>query len=66
MHPGGLKVTSAGEMIKNKPERLLELAVAGMLPKTRMGDRMKLRLKAYAGAEHPHAAQKPEVYELRG
>ncbi|CAM3647303.1 MULTISPECIES: 50S ribosomal protein L13 [Saccharibacillus] len=66
MHPGGLKVTSAGEMIKNKPERILELAVTGMLPKTRMGDRMKLRLKAYAGAEHPHAAQKPEVYELRG
>lgn len=66
MHPGGLKVTSAGEMIQNKPARILELAVAGMLPKTRMGDRMKLRLKAYAGAEHPHAAQKPEVYELRG
>ncbi|KOY18108.1 50S ribosomal protein L13 [Paenibacillus xylanivorans] len=66
MHPGGLKVTTAEEMIKNKPERVLELAVRGMLPKTRMGEKMKLRLKAYKGAEHPHAAQKPEVYELRG
>lgn len=66
MHPGGLKVTTAEEMVKNKPERMLELAVRGMLPKTRMGEKMKLRLKAYRGTEHPHAAQKPEVYELRG
>ena len=66
MHPGGLKVTVAKDMVKNKPERMIELAVHGMLPKTRMGNQMKLRLKAYAGAEHPHAAQKPEVYELRG
>ncbi|CAJ1318011.1 50S ribosomal protein L13 [Paenibacillus sp. PK4536] len=66
MHPGGLKVTTADEMLKNKPERVIEFAVHGMLPKTRMGNQMKLRLKAYAGVEHPHAAQKPEVYELRG
>ncbi|AWB46105.1 50S ribosomal protein L13 [Paenibacillus sp. CAA11] len=66
LHPGGLKVTTAQELIKNKPERVIESAVYGMLPKTRQGEKMKLRLKAYAGTEHPHAAQKPEVYELRG
>lgn len=66
MHPGGLKVTVAEDMLKTKPERVIEYAVHGMIPKTRQGDHMKLRLKVYAGAEHPHAAQKPEVYELRG
>lgn len=66
MHPGGLKVTVAEELLKTKPERVIESAVHGMIPKTRQGNHMKLRLKVYAGAEHPHAAQKPEVYELRG
>jgi large subunit ribosomal protein L13 len=66
MHPGGLKVTVAEELLKTKPERMIEFAVHGMIPKTRQGNHMKLRLKVYAGAEHPHAAQKPEVYELRG
>lgn len=66
LYPGGLKVTTAQEMLNKKPERMVELAVQGMLPKTRMGNKMKLRVKAYAGAEHPHQAQQPEVYELRG
>ncbi|MHA6534101.1 50S ribosomal protein L13 [Paenibacillus sp. HW567] len=66
MHPGGLKVTVAEDLLKTKPERVIESAVHGMIPKTRQGNQMKLRLKVYAGAEHPHAAQKPEVYELRG
>ncbi|WP_010279727.1 50S ribosomal protein L13 [Paenibacillus senegalensis] len=66
MYPGGLKVTTAQDMLKNKPERMLELAIHGMLPKTRLGNKMKLKLKVYAGAEHPHQAQQPEVYELRG
>lgn len=66
LHPGGLKVTVAQDLLKTKPERMIEFAVHGMLPKTRQGEKMKLRLKAYAGAEHPHAAQNPEVYELRG
>ncbi|WP_040953098.1 50S ribosomal protein L13 [Gorillibacterium massiliense] len=66
MYPGGLKVTPAEEMLKNKPERMIELAVHGMLPKTRLGDSMKTKLKVFAGSEHTHAAQKPEVYELRG
>ncbi|GIP36288.1 50S ribosomal protein L13 [Paenibacillus sp. J2TS4] len=66
MHPGGLKVTTAQEMLDKKPERMMELAVHGMLPKNRLGNKMKLKLKVYAGSEHPHQAQQPEVYELRG
>lgn len=66
LHPGGLKVTAAQDLIAKFPERVIESAVHGMLPKTRMGEKMKLRLKAYAGTAHPHEAQKPEVYELRG
>lgn len=66
MHPGGLKVTSAGEMLKNKPKRMFELAVYGMLPKTRLGESMKTKLKVYAGSEHPHAAQQPVAWEIRG
>ncbi|REE68818.1 LSU ribosomal protein L13P [Paenibacillus taihuensis] len=66
MYQGGLKVTPAQDMIKNKPEYVLEQAIHGMLPKNRLGDKMKLKLKVYAGSEHPHQAQNPEVYELRG
>lgn len=66
LHPGGLKVTSAADMLKNKPERVLELAIHGMLPKNRLGNRIKLKLKVYAGSEHPHQAQQPDVWELRG
>lgn len=66
LYSGGLKVTPAGEMLQKKPERMIELAVHGMLPKNRLGNKMKLKLKVYAGAEHPHQAQNPEVYELRG
>ncbi|GGG07311.1 50S ribosomal protein L13 [Paenibacillus abyssi] len=65
-YPGGLKVTSAQDMLAKKPERVVEQAVHGMLPKNRLGDKMKLKLKVYAGPEHPHQAQNPEVYELRG
>jgi large subunit ribosomal protein L13 len=66
MYTGGLKVTSAQDMINSKPERVIELAIHGMLPKTRLGDGMKTKLKVYAGSEHPHQAQQPEVWELRG
>jgi large subunit ribosomal protein L13 len=66
MYPGGLKVFSANDMLQKHPERVLEAAVHGMLPKNRLGDKMKLKLKVYAGTEHPHQAQNPEVYELRG
>lgn len=66
MFPGGFKVTTADVLLKTRPERVLESAVHGMLPKTRLGDKMKLKLKVYAGAEHPHQAQNPEVWELHG
>lgn len=65
-YPGGLKVTSAGDMLNKHPERVLEAAVHGMLPKNRLGQKMKLKLKVYAGPEHPHQAQNPQVYELKG
>jgi large subunit ribosomal protein L13 len=66
MHNSGLKVTPAHEMLAKKPEKMLELAIHGMLPKTRLGNQMKLKLKVYAGSEHPHQAQNPQVWELRG
>ena len=66
MHPGGLKKFSAGEMLAKKPERVLELAVKGMLPKNRLGRQIGTKLKVYAGVEHPHEAQQPEVLEIRG
>jgi large subunit ribosomal protein L13 len=66
LYPGGLKATPAGEMLKNRPDRLFELAVKGMLPKNRLGRRMFTKLKVYAGTEHPHQAQQPEVWQIRG
>ncbi|TVP86603.1 MAG: 50S ribosomal protein L13 [Alkalicoccus sp.] len=65
-YPGSLKATSAGDMRAEKPERLLELSIKGMLPKGRLGRQTGKKLYVYAGSEHPHAAQKPEAYELRG
>ncbi|UCD47940.1 MAG: 50S ribosomal protein L13 [Deltaproteobacteria bacterium] len=57
---GGLKETTAGKVIASKhPERLVEWAVRGMLPKSRLGDRLFTKLKVYAGPDHPHRAQKP-------
>ncbi|WP_449621810.1 50S ribosomal protein L13 [Robertmurraya sp. Marseille-Q9965] len=66
LHPGGLKTRTALEMRTNYPERMLELAIKGMLPKNSLGRQQFKKLHVYAGAEHPHEAQKPEVYELRG
>lgn len=65
-YPGGLRTTTAQEMLNSKPERIIELAVKGMLPKNKLGNALQTKLKVYAGAEHPHAAQQPEVWELRG
>ena len=58
--PGGIRTTSAGKLLEDKPERLLEIAVKGMLPKNRLGHQIFNKLKIYRGAEHPHAAQKPK------
>ncbi|KOP72234.1 50S ribosomal protein L13 [Cytobacillus praedii] len=66
LHPGGLKTRTANEMRTNYPERMLELAIKGMLPKNSLGRQMFKKLHVYAGAEHKHQAQQPEVYELRG
>ena len=66
MHPGGLKTRTALEMRTNYAERMLELAIKGMLPKNSLGRQMFKKLHVYAGAEHKHEAQQPEVYELRG
>ena len=65
-HPGGLKSQTAKELLAKRPERMLELAIKGMLPKGSLGRQSFNKLHVYAGAEHNHAAQKPEVYELRG
>ncbi len=60
-YPGGLREISARKLMETRPEQLIREAVRGMLPKTRLGDRMAVRLKVYTGAQHPHSAQKPEV-----
>ncbi len=65
-HPGGLKTFTAAQMIQNKPDRVIEMAVHGMLPKNRLGETLKLKLKVYAGSEHPHQAQQPVAWTLRG
>lgn len=58
---GGLKETTLREMLNKHPERVIEFAVKGMLPKGPLGRQMYTKLHVYAGAEHPHAAQKPET-----
>lgn len=63
-YPGGLKFTSFNDMIKNKPERVIEMAVKGMLPHNRLGRAIMRHLKVYRGPDHPHQAQQPEVLEL--
>jgi len=65
-YPGGLKVRSANVMRDQFPERIVEMAVKGMLPKGKLGRAMGKKLFVYRGAMHPHQAQKPEVYELQG
>lgn len=62
--PGGLKEISARDLLARNPVRLVELAVKGMLPKTKMGRAMVSKLKVYSGAEHPHAAQKPVAHAV--
>ena len=65
-YPGGLKEMTLAEMREKHPERVIEAAVKGMLPKNKLGRRMFGRLKAYAGSEHPHATQSPELFDLPG
>lgn len=61
---GGLRTTALGDMLREKPERLIMMAVRGMLPKNKLGRAMLKKLKVYAGPEHPHAAQNPQPLTL--
>ena len=63
-YEGGLREERAVDLRKRRPVRLVEEAVRGMLPKTKMGDAMYRKLKVYAGAEHPHTAQQPKKIEV--
>ncbi|XQM00778.1 50S ribosomal protein L13 [Slackia exigua] len=63
-HPGGLKKETFQEAMEKHPERVIEHAVKGMLPKNTLGRAMGMKLKVYAGAEHPHAAQKPREIKI--
>lgn len=61
---GGLRQVSLRDQLENKPERVIHSAVRGMLPRNKLGRRMLMRLKVYAGPKHPHQAQQPEVLSL--
>jgi large subunit ribosomal protein L13 len=63
-YPSGYIVTSFREVMKRHPERVIETAVRGMLPKTKLGRAVYKKLKVYVGPDHPHAAQQPEKLEL--
>ncbi len=62
--PGGLKAQSYTELLEKHPEKAVEKAVRGMLPKNSLGRQQLTKLKVYAGAEHPHAAQQPQPYTI--
>lgn len=63
-YPGGLKEVPYSTLIEKNPEKIINLAVKGMLPKNSLGRSMFKKLKVYKGSEHKHEAQKPEVYEI--
>jgi large subunit ribosomal protein L13 len=63
-YPGGLRSVNYGELLEKNPERAVEKAVRGMLPKTSLGSAQLGKLKVYRGGEHPHAAQQPKPFEI--
>ena len=63
-YPGGIKAISARQQREKFPERLVEKAVTGMLPKNKVGNQLTTRLKVYSGPDHPHAAQQPQPMSL--
>lgn len=63
-YPGGIRSRTLGEQLKFRPEEVIRMAVRGMLPKNRLGRKQLLKLKVYAGPEHPHAAQNPQPLRL--
>ncbi len=64
-YPGGLRAITLGKMLETKPSRVLEKAVKGMLPRGPLGRKIFSKLKVYAGAEHPHEAQNPQVLDIK-
>lgn len=65
LYPGGLKEISVRDQFERHPERVIELAVRGMLPKTKLGKAMGKKLKVYADGNHPHVAQRPQTLEIQ-
>jgi large subunit ribosomal protein L13 len=63
-YPGGLKSRTLQEMLDRRPEEVIRLAVKGMLPRNRLARKQLTKLKVYAGPDHPHAAQKPQPFEI--
>lgn len=63
-YPGGLRQQTAAELLEKHPERVIRLAVKGMLPRNKLGRKMLSKLKIYAGADHPHQAQQPQALSL--
>jgi len=61
-YPGGLTATTYAELLEKSPEKAVEKAIKGMLPRTKLGNAQLTKLKVYAGAEHPHAAQQPKPF----
>jgi large subunit ribosomal protein L13 len=64
LYPGGLRTISVQDQFERHPERVIELAVKGMLPKNKLGRAMGKKLKVYADSEHPHTAQRPQPLEI--
>jgi len=63
-YPGGLKTITAKDLLERYPEKILELAVKRMVPRNRLGRQQLTKLKIYAGSQHPHQAQQPEVLKI--
>ena len=64
-YPGGLKSRTIGELMQKHPDRVVEKAILGMLPKNKLARQIKRKLHVYAGPQHPHAAQQPAPYEIK-
>ena len=64
-HPGGLKSRTAGEIMANNPEKLVQKAVLGMIPRNKLGSAIGLKLKVYAGPTHPHVGQQPTPFVIK-
>ncbi len=64
-YPGGLRSRTIGELMQKQPDRVVEKAILGMLPKNKLGRQIQKKLKVYAGPEHPHTAQQPVPFEIK-